>query len=56
VRAIHREEMDCTDFVLAEHLGMTLAEVGAMHPEEYEWWVAWLIVKRHHEQFAAERG
>lgn len=34
-------EMDAFDFILAERLGKTLAEVGAMSNHEYLRWKAW---------------
>lgn len=40
-----RGEVDALDFVLAERLGLTLAQVGELPSAEVEAWRAWEVVR-----------
>jgi hypothetical protein len=44
-RALMEEEMDPFDFVLAERLHLTLAQVGAMSNNEYLRWRAFYVYR-----------
>jgi hypothetical protein len=44
-RALMEGELDQFPFVLAEKLGLTLAQVGAMSNHEYLRWQAWYVYR-----------
>ena len=44
-RALMEGELDPFDFVLAEALGKTLAEIGQMSNHEYLRWRAWHVYR-----------
>ena len=44
-RALMEGDLDPFDFVLAERLGMTLAQVGAMSNNEYTRWRAFYVYR-----------
>ena len=44
-RALMEGELDPFDFLLAEQLGITLAQVGAMSNNEYLRWRAWHVYR-----------
>lgn len=44
-RALMEGEMDAFDFILAERLGMTLAQVDAMSNNEYVRWRAFAVYR-----------
>jgi len=39
-------DLDPFDFILAERLGLTLAQVGAMSNHEYLRWKAWHVYRQ----------
>ena len=49
------EELDQFPFILAESLGITLAEVESMSNNEYTRWQAWHTYKRAMEDMARDR-
>jgi hypothetical protein len=44
-RALMEGELDPFDFLLAERLGKTLAEIGQMSNNEYLRWRAWHVYR-----------
>ena len=53
-RALMEGEMDTFDFVLAETLGMTLAQVGEMSNNEYLRWKAWYVYRAAQQELASK--
>lgn len=51
-RALMEGDLDPFDFMLAEQLGLTLAQVGEMSNNEYVRWRAWHVYR----QAMAEMG
>jgi hypothetical protein len=45
-RALMEGDLDPFEFVLAERLGLTLAQVGAMSNHEYLRWKAWHVYRQ----------
>lgn len=53
-RALMEGEMDAFDFILAEKLGMTLAEIGGMSNHEYTRWRAFHVYRKSMMDMAAK--